>query len=57
MKTWVETFKFSWFHEIDYEVNKFCRNRNLTPLSISITTNRGSFYVAVVVKKESEDTE
>ena len=57
MKTWVKTFKCSWFHEIDDEVNRFCRNRNLTPLSISITTNSGGFYVAIVVTKESEDTE
>ena len=57
MKTWIKTFKFSWFHEIDDEVNKFCRTRNLSPLSVSITTNCGCIYVAVVVTKESEDTE
>lgn len=55
MKTWVKTFKCSWFHEIDDEVNRFCRNRNLTPLSISITTNSGSFYVAVVVTEGERD--
>jgi hypothetical protein len=57
MKTWVKTFRFDFFKNIDLMVNEYCQKRNLTPLSISITTNCGAFYVAVVVTKESEDTE
>lgn len=57
MKTWVKTFRFEFFKNIDSEINEYCRKRNLTPLSISITTNTGIFYVVVVVTKESEDTE
>ncbi len=54
MKTWVKTFRFEFFKNIDWEINEYCQKRNLTPLSISITTNCGTFYVAVVVTKESE---
>ena len=54
MKTWVKTFRFEFFKDIDSKINEYCQKRNLTPLSISITTNMGIFYVVVVVTKESE---
>ena len=56
MKTWVKTFRFEYFKNVDCLVNEYCEKRNLTPLSISITTNCGVIYVAVVVTK-GEDTE
>lgn len=56
MKTWVKTFRFEYFKNVDCLVNEYCEKRNLTPLSISITTNCGAIYVAVVVTK-GEDTE
>lgn len=56
MNTYVKTFRCEYFCNVESTVNDYCRNRNLTPLSISMTTNSGYIYVAVVVKK-SEDTE
>lgn len=57
MKTWVKTFRFEYFKNSDCLVNEYCQKHNLTPLSISIATNCGAIYVAVVVTKneESED--
>jgi hypothetical protein len=54
MKTWVKTFRFEYFTNIDCLVNEYCKKRNLTPLSISIITNCGMMYVAVVVTKNEE---
>jgi hypothetical protein len=54
MKTWVKTFRFDYFKNIDSLVNEYCQKRNLTPLSISMEHNGGYIYVAVVVEKKNE---
>jgi hypothetical protein len=56
MKTWIKIFRCEFFGDVENTVNEYCRKRNLTPLSISMTTNHGIVFVAVVVTK-SEDTE
>ena len=57
MKTYVKTFKLAFFSDVENEINAYCRKRNLVPLSISMQMNSMWIYVAVVVTKESEDTE
>ena len=59
MKTWVVTFRFEYLKAVEPHINEYLRKRNLTPLSISMTTSAGIIFVAVVVTKneESEDTE
>lgn len=56
MKTWIETFKFEYFDEIEEKMNDYFSAFRLSPLSISMTMNCGKIFVAVVLKK-SEDTE
>jgi hypothetical protein len=51
MKTYVKTFKFNYFDEVQSTLNEFFCKRNLTPLSISMSHNGGNIYVAVVIEK------
>ena len=56
MNTWVKTFRCDYFSEVESEINEYSKAFEATPLTVSIATNYGTFYVVVVFKK-SEDTE
>jgi hypothetical protein len=54
MKTYVKTFTFNYYREVENGLNEYFRKHNLTPLSISTEHNGGYIYVAVVVEKKKE---
>lgn len=48
----VETFTIEYADEIETKVNRYCRQYNLNPISISITYAHTCFIVALVVEGE-----
>lgn len=56
MKTWIETFRYSCFEDVEEKINDYFHTYRLMPLSVSMVTNCGTTFVIVVVTK-SEETE
>ena len=56
MKTWIETFRYGYFDDVEEKLNDYFHTYHLMPLSVSMTMNCGNTFVAVIVTN-SEDKE
>lgn len=53
-KNHVETFwSDSSYADLQYKINKYCKNHNYNPISISVTDS-ANFHVAFVVVEEGD---
>lgn len=56
MKTWIVIFEYDGVRSADECANRYCRDRGIEPISVSMSFKDDRVFLAVVVK-ESEDTE
>ena len=50
----VETFTIEYVEDIETKVNRYCRQHNLNPISISIACGHTCFIVALVVEGKED---
>ena len=56
MKNHIESFKCNGtYYDLESEINRYCRNHDYNPISISVIWSAGT-YVAFVVVEEGDES-